>query len=154
MDWRPLRARLTATQRESILTDPDHFIQLGADARPPAALGRRQRETIGGKVLGAVSDDPDLQATAQPSWLRPIGGAPIGPEGLPVEAAMLLPPTDERPPIIPHPLQQGLRRRPGIKEHVLRVTAQAVAGIAQSCQGQRVLGRTSLVPESSAQRNP
>jgi hypothetical protein len=130
MDLRPLRARLTATQPGLIPTDPEHFFNLGADAIQPADLGRRQRETIGGQVLGAVSDDQDLQATAQPSWLRPRGGAPIGPQGWPVDAAILLQPTGDPPPVIPNPLQQGLRRLPGVKEHVPRVTAQAVAGLA------------------------
>ncbi len=99
-----LRARLTATQPKLILTDADHFFDLGPETIQPADLGSRQPETIGGKVLGAVSDDQNLQATGQPARRRPIRVTPIGPEGLPVEAAILLEPTDEIPPVVPNPL--------------------------------------------------
>lgn len=76
-----LRACWTATQLELIFTDPERFCNLGAEAIQPADLGSRQRETIGGKVLGAVSDDQDFQATAQPFLLRPIGGGADRPGG-------------------------------------------------------------------------
>jgi hypothetical protein len=79
---------------------------------------------------------------------------PIGPEGVPGEAAILLEPTDEIPPIVPNPLPQSFRGILGSKEHGRGLTALAVAGIAEQRQGQLIFGWASCAPESHAQRNP
>jgi hypothetical protein len=149
-----LRARLTATQPKWIRTDADHFFDLGPETIPLADLGSRPPETMGGKVLGAVSDGQDLQATGQPACHRPIRVTPIGPAGVLVEAAILLEPTDEIPPIVPHPLPQSFREIPGSKEHIRGVTAPAVAGRAEPLQGQLILGWASCALDSHVQRHP
>ena len=45
----------------------------------------------------------------------------------------------EVPPIVPNPFEQTLGGIPGIKEHILRVTAQAIAGRAEQLQRQVIL---------------
>ena len=60
MQLRPFRAGLTAAQAKLILTHLDHFFDLRPDAIEPAHLGRRQCQAVGGRVLGAVSDDQDV----------------------------------------------------------------------------------------------
>jgi hypothetical protein len=75
---RPLRAGLTAAQAELVLADPDHFLNLSAEAIHLAYLCCRQGEAIGGTILGAVSDDQNFQAPSKPAGFRPVGMAPIG----------------------------------------------------------------------------
>src|SRR5262245_9064365 len=96
-----------------------------------AHLGGCQGEAIRRIVLGAVSDDKDFQASCEPAGLCPIGMAPIGPERLTAEAAVVLEAADEIPPIVANPLQEGFRGIPGIKEHRLRAAAQMIAGLAE-----------------------
>ena len=105
-------------------------------------------------VLGAVSDDQDVQASCDPAGLCPIGMAPRGPERVTAEAAVLLEAADDRPPIVAHPLQEGVRGRPGINEPRLWAAAQMMAGLAEPLQGQLVCGRAPWPPESQAQRHP
>jgi len=57
--------------------------------------------------------------------------APIGPTSLAIEPSVLLQAADDIPAIVMKALQQGLGGIPGIKEHVLGATAQAVAGLAE-----------------------
>lgn len=102
MPLRPFRARLTVTQAELILADADHFFDLCAYAVHLPDLCSRECQAIGGVVFGAVSDDQDLQATSQSALFGPIGVTPIGPERLPIEAAILLDPTHEIPAIVPN----------------------------------------------------
>ena len=62
MPLSPLGAGLTATQAELSLTDPHDFFNVRA---PPLELAHRhgrQRPAVGGKGLGAVSDDQHVQA--------------------------------------------------------------------------------------------
>jgi hypothetical protein len=106
MQLRPLRACLTAGQPKLILTDPNDFFALGAACIQATYLRGRKRQASGGVVLGAVSDDQDFQASGQPAAFGPIRVAPIHPEGLAVEATILLEPAHEIPPIVPNPLQQ------------------------------------------------
>jgi hypothetical protein len=146
MVLRPLRTRLTAIQPKLILAHSDDFFDLRTPPIEAADLCGRQGQAIGRVVLGAVSADQDLEPTAQPASLRPIRMTPIGPEGLAIEPAVLLEATHELPAILPHPLQQGFRREPGIKEDVLRATTQPMASVAKPLQGQHILGGTSLVP--------
>jgi hypothetical protein len=127
----PLGARLTATLTELILTDSDDLFNLGTDVIHPPHLVSRQGQAIGRIVLGAVSDDQDLQATAQPSRLRLIGVAPMGAEWMIVEPTIFLEATDEMPPLAPNALQQNLRQIPRVKNHVFRATAQTVTSITQ-----------------------
>jgi hypothetical protein len=61
--------------------------------------------------------------------------APIGPERSTAEAAVLLEAADEIPPIAAKPLQEGFRGVPGIKEHILRATAEAIARLAEQLYG-------------------
>ena len=58
---------------------------------------------------------------------------PRGPERLVIEATVLFETTDDIPAIVPHARQQGFRGLPGVKEDVLRVTAQAIPGLAEEC---------------------
>jgi class 3 adenylate cyclase len=150
---RPLRTRLTALQPKLILAHSDDFFDLRTPPIEAADLCGRQGQAIGRVVLGAVSDDQDLEPAPQPTRLRPIRMPPIGSEGLAIEPAVLLEATHEIPAIIPHPLQQGFRRVPGIKEDVLRATTQPIASVAEQLQGQRILGGTSLVPQPYTQWN-
>ena len=60
MELRPRGAGLTARQPELILTDPNHFLDLGTETIQAADLYSRQGEAIGGEILGAVSDDQDF----------------------------------------------------------------------------------------------
>lgn len=94
MHLSPLETRLTATQAELILTDSNDLLKLRPHPIEAAHLHGRQRQTVDGKVFGAVSDDQHFEAPSQPAGLRPVGMAPIGPQGLAVEPAVLLEPTD------------------------------------------------------------
>jgi hypothetical protein len=76
---------------------------------------------------------------------------PIGSERLAIEAAILLETTDEISSIVPNALQPGFRGIPGVKEDILWATAQAVPGIAEELQGQRILGGATFAPELHAQ---
>jgi hypothetical protein len=154
MPLRPLGTRLTAIEPELIFTDADDFLDLSTHLIESADLRGRQRQAVGGKVFGAVSNDQHFQASTQPAALRPIGVAPIGSERLAIEAAILLETTDEIPSIVTNALQQGFRGIPGVKEDILWATVQAVAGIAEELQGQRLLGGATFAPELHAQRNP
>jgi hypothetical protein len=55
----------------------------------------------------------------------------ISPKRLAVAPPVLLEPTDKVPPVIAHPLQQRLGGVPGIEEHILQATAEAIARIAE-----------------------
>jgi len=61
---------------------------------------------------------------------------------MPIEAAVLLQTADKVPAIVPNPIQQGFGGIPGVKEHILRATAQTVAGIAEQLQREDILGAT------------
>jgi hypothetical protein len=54
------------------------------------------------------------------------------PDHVSVEAAVLVEATDEVPAIVPNPFEERFGGIPGIKQHVSRATAQAIAGIAES----------------------
>ena len=81
MELCPRGAGLTACQPELILTNTDHLLDLGADTVQATDLCSRQGEAIGGKILGAVSDNQDFQAPSQLTGLRPIGMAPVSRSG-------------------------------------------------------------------------
>jgi hypothetical protein len=131
MHLRPLGARLTATQTELILTDSNDLFNLGANAIQAVDLCWRQRQAVGGIALFAVSDHQHFEPFAQAADLRSVGVPPMPPDRVAIEPAVLLQTTDEIPPIVPNPLQQRLRRLPGVEHHVLGPTTQAVAGIAE-----------------------
>jgi hypothetical protein len=128
---RPLRTRLTAGSTQVILTHAHDFLALGAETIPPAHLYGREGQAIGGIVLGAVADDQPVQASSQPASCRPGGMAPIGPKRGAIESAILFKTADNRPAIVPNPLQEGFGGLPGVKEHVVRGTAPAIAGLAE-----------------------
>jgi hypothetical protein len=94
----PLRTGLTAIPPELILAHTYDFLDLRAHPRELADLRGRQRQAIRRIVLGAVSDDQDLEPTAQPTRLRPIWVAPTGPERLAIEPAVLLEATQKYQP--------------------------------------------------------
>jgi hypothetical protein len=54
-------------------------------------------------------------------------------EGVPIEPTLLVEAADAIPPRVPNPLQEGSGRIPRIKEHEVRVTGQAMTGIAEPC---------------------
>jgi hypothetical protein len=139
MQLRPLRARLTAGQAELILADANHFLDLCPYSVVATDLGGRQRQAIGGVVLLAVSDNAHFQPPAQSADLRPIWVAPMVTERRPVEPAIFLEAAHEVPSIVTNPLQQRFRRIPGVKEHILRVTMQAIPSIAEQLQCEVVL---------------
>jgi hypothetical protein len=60
MSLRPFGSCLTASQLKLILADTDHFLNLCAERVQATHLSGRKRQTIGGVVLGAVSDDQDV----------------------------------------------------------------------------------------------
>jgi site-specific DNA recombinase len=74
-----------------------------------ADLRSRQRQAVGGVVLGAVSDDQHFQPPTQPAALGPVRVAPPGPERLAIEPAVLLEATHKVPARVPNALQQGFR---------------------------------------------
>jgi hypothetical protein len=154
MQLSPLSTRLTAIEPELILTDTDDFFDLRTHLIESADLRSRQRQAVGGKVFGAVSNDQHFQASTQPAALRPVGVPPIGSERLAIEAVILLETTDEISSIVPNALQPGFRGIPGVKEDILWATAQAVPSIAEELQGQRILGGATFAPELHAQGNP
>jgi hypothetical protein len=135
----PLGARLTATQAELIRTDADDFFALRAKRVEAASLRGRQRQAMAGVVLGAVSDDQDLQPACEPAARRPLGVTPVSPKRLAMEPAMSLEPAHALPAIVPNPLQQGLGRVPGVTEDRRRATAPAVTGIPEPLQSSLVL---------------
>jgi hypothetical protein len=153
MELSPLGTRLTAIQPELILAHPAHFLDLRSPPIEAADFRGWQCQAIGRVVLGAVSDDQDLEPPAQPASRGPIRMTPIGPEGLAIEAAVLLETTDDIPAIVPNALQQGFRGIPGVKEDGLWVTAQAIPGRAEALEGQHLFGGAPLVPQSYAQWN-
>jgi hypothetical protein len=153
MEWRPRGAGLTAGQPEVLLTDTKHFLTLGTETLQATDLCRRQGAASGGDIRVAVSDDQDVHTPRQPTALRPVWGAPKGPERLAIEAASLLQATANIPAIVPDPFPQRFRRILGVADR-LRATAQAMAGIAAELQGQQVLRRAPAVPKSQAQGDP
>jgi hypothetical protein len=144
MPLSPLGPRLTTSQPELILADVDHFLDLRTLPIEATDFRGRQGQAIGRVVLGAVSDDQDLEPTAQPASLGPRRMTPIGPEGLAIEPAVLFKTTDEIPAIVPNALQQGFRGIPRVKENVLGGTAQAIPGVAEEIKGQRIFGGPPL----------
>ena len=107
MQLRPLGARLTARQTELILAHFNDFLDLGTGAIEAADLCRRQCETMGGEILGAVSDNQDFQPPSQPASLGPVGMAPLGPKRLPIEPAILFETADKIPAVISNALEEG-----------------------------------------------
>ena len=101
-----------------------------AEAIPLAYRCCRQGEAIGGEILGAVSDDQNVQAPSEPAGFRPGGMAPIGTSRETIDATILREAADHRPAIVANPLEQGCRGIPRITEDVSRAAAEAVAGIA------------------------
>jgi hypothetical protein len=138
MQLRPLRTCLTAGEAQLIRAPPEPFFAWGPEAIESAHLGGWEGEASRRLVRGAVSDDPDVQASCEPASFCPIGLAPIGPERWTAEAAVLLQAADDRPPIVATPLQEGFRGIPGLKESRLRAAAQMMAGLAAPLQGQRI----------------
>lgn len=114
-------------------------------------MRRKSRASL---LLGAVSDDEDFQATSQPAAFGPIGVPPMMMEGLPIDAARLLEPTDEIPPIVSNPLQKGSGGITRIKEHLLRATVQAITGRTEEREGQLVLRGATFPLQAHAQWNP
>jgi hypothetical protein len=127
----PLRARLTAGQAQWILADPEDFLDLATHAIQATHLRGRQRQAMGGVVLLAVSDNQHFEAPVPPAALGPLGGPPMKAEGVAIEPAILFETAHAIPPIVPNPLQESSGGVPRIKEHKVRVTAQAIAGIAE-----------------------
>jgi hypothetical protein len=136
---RPIRARLTAGQGQLILAGADDFLDLGADAIPSAHLCRRQRQPMGGVVLLAVSDHEPCDAPTQPAARSPVRVPPMVTDRLTIDPASLFEAADAIPPVVPTTLEEGFRRRPGLKEDRLGVAAQLITGRAQSLQRQHIL---------------
>jgi hypothetical protein len=153
MYLRPLGACLTATQAKLILTDSNGFFNVGVYAIQAPEFCRRQRQAVGGLVLVAVSDTHHFEPSAQPANLSPVGVPPMLTDRVAIEPAVLLQTTDDIPPLVQKPLQQGLRWIPGVEQHVLRATAQAVVGIAEQLQGQCGLRSAASPPEVRAHRD-
>src|SRR5262245_22496188 len=149
----PLRARLTAVEPEWVLTGTAACFALRTSPIASTDLGGRSRQAVGGDVCGAVSDHHDVQAPMQPARLRPGRMTPIGAQRLVVDAAVLREPTDNVPPIVVNPLEQGLGRRPGSEEDRLRTTTQPLAGLAEPRKGQGLLRSPARAPEAQPERN-
>lgn len=149
----PLGARLTAAQRELIFAHTNDVLDLGSHVIQSAHLRGWYRQAIGGGVLGAVSDNQNFEAPAQPTGLSPMGLTTMVTESVYVESAVLLEATHNIPAIVPNPLQEVPGRVPGVKQHILGVTVQVIAGIAQSLQSQLELRGTTGPPEPHTQRD-
>jgi hypothetical protein len=132
MELRPRGARLTAGSAELIFANPDDFLHVSTEARQSAHRRSQQRQAIRRIVLGAISDDQDFEVACQPPTGYPVGLTAIRTNRLAVEPAVLLEPTDQIPPIIANPLQQGFRRIPRLKEDICGATVEAIAGRAQA----------------------
>jgi hypothetical protein len=135
MQLSPLRTGLTAIPPELIRAHADDFRDVRTPPVESADLRGWQCQAIRGVVLGAVSDDHDLEPTAQPTRLRPIRMAPIAPERLAIEPAVLLEATHNVPAIIPKALQQGFGGIPGVDQHRRRATMPPIASRAEPLQG-------------------
>src|SRR5262249_10780457 len=135
MHRRLLGAGLTAREANSILAHPNDFRTLGADAIPTAHRRSREREAIGGVVLGAVSDHPHFEAPASPATRRPVGVPPRVTDRVTSASTMLLEPADNIPAIVASALAERFRRIPGSTEHRCRATAHALAGMAKPLHG-------------------
>jgi hypothetical protein len=125
------RARLTARQGQLIFADADHFLDLGTPAIQTAHLRGRQRQAMGGVVLLAVSDNQHFEATAEPAALGPVGVPPLMTERAAIEPPMLFETAHDILPILANPLQQGSGGIPGIDQHIVGMTPQAIPGIAE-----------------------
>jgi hypothetical protein len=136
MERRPLRAGLTAGQAAVILAHPAHLFDLSPEAVEPPDLRRRQGQAVRGIVLGAVSDPQDLYPACEPAGGGPIGMAPIGTDGVTVDATVLLQAADKGPARVAKALQPGSRRLPGVEADGVGATAQAMACLTQPLQGQ------------------
>jgi hypothetical protein len=125
----PLGAGLAAMQRELIFAHTHACLDLGSPALDPAHLPGRPRQAVGRIVLGAVSDDQHFETPVQPTDPGPVGVPTMVTEPVSIESAVLLEATDKVPAIVPNPLQEPFGGIPGVKEDVLRTTAQMVAGL-------------------------
>jgi hypothetical protein len=128
---RPVRARVTAGQAQLILADSDDLLNWGTHAIPTTRLCGRQRQAVAGIVLLAISDHEHFEASSQPAAVGPVEMVPISPQGLAIEPAVCLQATDDRPRIVANPLQEAFGGIPGVKEHIVRTTMQAIVGIAE-----------------------
>jgi hypothetical protein len=104
---RPLGSCLTAGQSALVLAHAAPGLHLRTARRQAPSLSGRQRQALRGVVRSAVSDAQDVQASGQPAACAPIGVAPLGLEGWPVAPALLLQAADDRPALVPHPLQEA-----------------------------------------------
>ena len=147
-----LGARLTATQCEVLFAHTDDFFDVGPDVIPPAYLRGRDRQAIGGVILGAVSDHQYCESPTQPTGLGPIGMPAMGTEPVPLDAAVLLEATHNIPAIVPTPLQEPRGRGPGVRQRTRGATGQAIASLAQRLQGQLDLRGATWPPQAHTQR--
>jgi hypothetical protein len=151
----PLRsggAGLTATASALSLTDPNDFLDLGTLAIPTTHLWGQQRQAIGGVVLCAVSDNEHFETPTQPATRGPVGMSPMVTEGVAINPTMLFEPAHARPSVVAQAFQQGSRGIPGLEEHGLRTTAEALAGITEPLQCQGLLGEPSFALQPHRQR--
>src|SRR5688572_31575561 len=68
-----------------------------------------------------------------------------------VEATVLFEAAHAISPIVANALQEASGGRPGIKEHRIGATAQAIAGVADQLQRQYILGRATFAPQPHPQ---
>lgn len=147
----PLRAGLTAAEAALMLTDPNDLLNLRSSSIEAAHLHGRSRQAVGGKGVGAVSDDHHCEPPTQATRLRPVRMAPRGPQGRAVARTVLLQSTDNIPPVVTTPFQQSLGGLPGVTEDILRVTAEMMARMAEPRQRQRILRGSACAPEPYSQ---
>jgi hypothetical protein len=151
---RLFRPRLTAGQTQLIRAHAEDFRDWRAAAIQAAHCRGRERQALGGVVLLAVSDHQDFETPAPPAPLGPVGVPPMVTQRVPSEPAILLQATPKIPPVGPNPLQEGLGRRPGVKEHIRGAATQAMPGLAESLSSQLVLRGASFPPQTHAKRDP
>jgi hypothetical protein len=128
-------------------------LDVRADPIPPTDLGSRQRQTIGGTIRGAVSDDHDVHTACQPAACGPGGRPPMVTHRVPMAPAVLLEAAHELPPRVVKALEPHRGRIPGITQHIGRATAPTMAGVAEPCQGQRLLRGPACVPPAHPARD-
>src|SRR5262249_10091516 len=150
----PFRACLTAGQAQLILADPDHFLDLCAQAIESAHLRSRKCRLMGGFLLLAVSPPQHLGPPAEPAAFGPVGVPPMMTERVTIAPPILFETAHEIPAIVANPFEQTFGGVPGLKEHILGVATQTIAGIAEQFQRELVLRRAAFPPQQHPERDP
>jgi hypothetical protein len=124
-------ACLTAFQPQVTFQHSDHLFHfLALPVEGPYLFGT-ETEPVGGVVLAAVSHHKHLETSHEMACSLPIGLGQIPDERLPFKASIFLELAHKVPSIVPDAFEEGFRGIPRVEEDKLRLTAQAIPGIAE-----------------------